>query len=829
MAHDLPKQIEAIVVSVLTAAAKLQANTVAPAASPLLEKLDSLRLLFDRAWASTTTAEATVKRLSRQSLMRPWIKFLNSCATNARVERLQMEVLQPADLCLRALVMLPDTAQELFISLGGFQFLTFQLEYLNAHLQASRALKHTKVEGRDLQGWTSNKLSQLLDATTRLVQPSWLRKPWAKRVFAQDIGIARLVNAACSAASLADPNAAAGGSILIAPMLVDTLLGTLSSNPDIAMHHPAVAVQAQRFLSAAQPDSLLMRTLRQWWLEMPTVTSKVAPGMEAAQFIEKRAATCASIARIVGFGGLTGGRAFEAAWFSTIIDKLDAAYGPMMRICTPEDGNPLQGAVCSSTFYQLTSLEGFPAALTTYWDPNLPRCPESLKALADLMVQTVALPCDHADGSYAACAASCIMSLQNLAKGLASTEAGVGVAMRYHQPTVRLLMESGGSRLLEAFLRTTSRLHDNWHCTSKCPALGMKYSAGELAASLCMVPEPATNLQATMSVLATLRKILHVKAHSSETDAAEQDQTVADCAGICIEALVSAWSEPMEGSTAELGKGMFRILQPSHPASRHSLSAPVPAREALSAYTAAWVLPALLARAPQEAKLEELMASLARLVAFLHPTAAINDAVAQHIFGHIAMVFDACFRQALPSKSMTEAALCMVCMAINLISAQPGGDRRLRCAALVQAGLLGCISRLACRWWADEAWHIAYGLLIKRLLPAIFAITPTDAATSSRLRAADACFAQTDVNLDCIETLSLKPTLSQAAKMEALRTLSHLCQRWSCNLEGACEADLCLRKCSGCMRARYCSAACQKAAWKVHKRVCAELRAVMCS
>ncbi|KAK9809145.1 hypothetical protein WJX72_010147 [[Myrmecia] bisecta] len=79
---------------------------------------------------------------------------------------------------------------------------------------------------------------------------------------------------------------------------------------------------------------------------------------------------------------------------------------------------------------------------------------------------------------------------------------------------------------------------------------------------------------------------------------------------------------------------------------------------------------------------------------------------------------------------------------------------------------------------------------------------------------------------------ALQPASVQAdqksahADLERSRTaaLGPGCSNPACqNLEGVTEAELHTRKCSGCVRARYCSAACQKAAWKVHKRVCSTL------
>ncbi|KAK9810209.1 hypothetical protein WJX72_006689 [[Myrmecia] bisecta] len=62
-----------------------------------------------------------------------------------------------------------------------------------------------------------------------------------------------------------------------------------------------------------------------------------------------------------------------------------------------------------------------------------------------------------------------------------------------------------------------------------------------------------------------------------------------------------------------------------------------------------------------------------------------------------------------------------------------------------------------------------------------------------------------------------------AADLELARmaALGPGCHNPGCkNMAGATEAELPIRKCSGCKKAHYCSAACQKAAWKVHKRVC---------
>ena len=40
------------------------------------------------------------------------------------------------------------------------------------------------------------------------------------------------------------------------------------------------------------------------------------------------------------------------------------------------------------------------------------------------------------------------------------------------------------------------------------------------------------------------------------------------------------------------------------------------------------------------------------------------------------------------------------------------------------------------------------------------------------------------------------------------------------NLAGVSEVLLEVQLCSGCKHAQYCSPACQKAAWKVHKSAC---------
>ncbi len=59
-----------------------------------------------------------------------------------------------------------------------------------------------------------------------------------------------------------------------------------------------------------------------------------------------------------------------------------------------------------------------------------------------------------------------------------------------------------------------------------------------------------------------------------------------------------------------------------------------------------------------------------------------------------------------------------------------------------------------------------------------------------------------------------------------LRLASALGARRCGDLSGASEAGLRTQLCSGCNVARYCSAACQKTAWRAgHKGACQRLRA----
>ncbi|KAK9804904.1 hypothetical protein WJX72_011023 [[Myrmecia] bisecta] len=413
----------------------------------------------------------------------------------------------------------------------------------------------------------------------------------------------------------------------------------------------------------------------------------------------------------------------------------------------------------SSSFFQWTSavtgtaLHG-PAFPKPRWMPH--RSSQAFEAECGTNCAIISvMPHTHAPWSEA---------LQQTA---VRTPAGYGLTLLHHQPTVRLLMDIGGAQLIETVLRTTFRQHDAWHPSDASNDVHMKVNAGELAASLCMYMDPAANPTATMSVLATVCKVLAVQ-DTSNPAAAHQGQAVAECCLTCVEALIAAWSEQPklsrpDGSTL----GEFKLLRPHCAAT--SSSSIVSKREALFAHTAAWALPVLLTRGPEGERLKHWLAILARLVAFLHPTAAITDAVALHMFSGFAAVFQSRLHSARPDAPSISAALCMMCMAINLISAHPGGDRRLHCAALVQTGLLGCISRLACRWWADEGWFFAHGLLIKRLLPAMCAILPADAASSSRLRAADACFADADIDTDFLPGLA--PVKHQPAPF--LRNMFH--------------------------------------------------------
>jgi len=82
------------------------------------------------------------------------------------------------------------------------------------------------------------------------------------------------------------------------------------------------------------------------------------------------------------------------------------------------------------------------------------------------------------------------------------------------------------------------------------------------------------------------------------------------------------------------------------------------------------------------------------------------------------------------------------------------------------------------------------------------------------VRAAHADRAAAHAALPVTGLLSPAPRLSSAPGARRCR-----------NLSGASEAGLRTLLCSGCNAARYCSAACQKAAWRAgHKGACQRLQ-----
>ncbi|KAK9804899.1 hypothetical protein WJX72_010825 [[Myrmecia] bisecta] len=528
----------------------------------------------------------------------------------------------------------------------------------------------------------------------------------------------------------------------------------------------------------------------------------------------------------------------------------------MIRICMA--ASPFRGMFSLYSLYALINTDGFDAALSEHVRPGAVRCPALFPTLADVLIKGAnATPASKArregqpprrlqqltgvhfsrekDAEKAAyqlmeLAAMTVMPMYRLAS-LGTEHSGRSSApalgTQFHEIALGLLARSGGSRLVEALWRLPLRLvlegpqsldqilQTHMLFIVEEDVQDIQQQACELATGVMPAVAPSAEPQAVESMLATLCKVLNACQDGSH---AEGPPGLAQCALRGIEVLMTAQS--MTGCPA--GSESTIPLQPA------DLQPSSPERQDLQRYAAAWVLPTVVA------------------------AGTISCPWIAAIFLRLAHVVQGPSRVGA-TEPATTTMLDVLCMLANLLSAHPKGQRRQRGLAVAQTGRLRAVSQAASEWWEQKAWPAAFGVLTRVVLPLVCASLGCDASVTSRLEAVSKCFegvASAPLHAEAFKTapgLSQESTaaaraavvvvealdaqcgpldmvgLETALERARMAALGPGCHNPACqNPAGACEADMRTCICSACHKARYCGGACQKAAWKVHKRVCKE-------
>ncbi|KAK9818189.1 hypothetical protein WJX72_008477 [[Myrmecia] bisecta] len=713
------------------------------------------------------------------------------------------------------------------------------------------------------------KLNEAQEAFKIRADGQTLGKPWVAPVLSEQMDLPRIIATVCRA-ELASEHI-----IHTAPDMVHCLLCVSDPNSELAFRHTKLHSADRQLLQDTRPGNLLMRALRKWWLGATTPEAILADSVDATQNLQQWVASATKTVICTGLG--MGGPVFLDAWAATIADKLES-FVPMSRLRDPLPSIEYCAA-CFQILSQITGSRHMHRALNNRWGPGRARCPEVLGMLQQALIHVAAwappakdpqtgrtLPPSEVEHLVHVQVALFLSGLGALYAMLAASDARdqqTGSMHRqshvsmgshlFHQPTLDLLMQPNATRLIEAVLRTTLRRQAKWAAFGDAEVEAVQIMAAQLSACMCALLAGQARPQATLSVLATLRKVLMA------TDA-DAHGNVPRVALIAIESVVEAAVDPKPLGTLEFfAQEMLELVFDNPRIGRTACAGWQP----VLAFAAAWLLPELVRKAqgsPAGDAVTYWLGKLSRMVALLASAAALDGATARHICAELAHLIDNRLMQVVSLPDTLTCAYIIVGTVIAIANAFPddAGLPKEHLDAVVQSGLLRMLSALASRFLTQEDRAALLALLAVRVMPQVLTLLP-EAASKSKLQVLSTCFKEAD--LAALMDIHIDPTLfglPEPAKTEALATMAELvealeahcspahlpdqkaaeadmersrmaalgpgCSNPACrNSEGVTEAELKTRKCSGCKKARYCSTTCQKAAWKVHKHICSTL------
>ncbi|KAK9810053.1 hypothetical protein WJX72_004035 [[Myrmecia] bisecta] len=767
--------------------------------------------------------------------------------------------------------------QELWLSCGGLSFLIYQLEYFTTFEAARKASTHNVPSRTELAELNAILRDPHRGALPRL-QSSYqmlmfqcYKEPWAHNVLSHQVEIQRLADLVCTA-DLASEQVGFAAPILICQLLQAPFT--------LVVEIPELKSQAMQVFLRAEAGSLLMRALRKWWLGPPQSSGR--PTASYYPVVPEHAgdlqgAIWHSIAEVI----ITGSANTKACL--DVSKPHHLSHMTSMPDCINILNNVLSSAWDNGTFAALVQLWGpgearAPKLMAVLrdtvsnaaaWTPQgqaarqaswCPLTTEDIAAIEKVQPRVLysTLHClymlAHQDGSLPD------WMLRAPASPAGQAELKQGLRDLFHEPTMKWLVQLGAPELMEALLRTVARWHENWKpFEDRLLFKGINAMVGKLVASMGSLLAGTAKLKATLSLLATMRVILTVAVDHGSDEAQVADILVAYVL-IALQDIATACSDQAALSSSSRGPAaVFEALGVWHRPRKLT-----PKGQAVASHISAWLLPVVLRQAKTQLAFHQWIRPVAQLVASLAASSALDDAAASLVCSWLV--------EGLQRADTIEKADMLVAVGLvsNLIN-QPvpsGCDATARRRAVVQSGLLRQLCKLASTMWAKEDQPATLALLAQAVLPALRALLPGEPEMSRPLQAVIDCFQAVEImqlpELVGVAVLAaVRGWQAQAAasrpfhvddeaKSAALRALATAvqaleahcgpanqksadadlersrlaalgpgCHNPHCqNLTGACEADLATRKCSRCKKVQYCSAACQKAAWKIHKRVC---------